>query len=122
MKTCWQYVNKLTDGHGFNVCIEATGIPAIARQLILLAGIGGNIVWAAVYPGNLDLGVPIFYMHSRELKIHTIMPSPYSFPKALRILPKLDLKPLIKVYPLKEAIKAFEAYKIGKDVKIMLQP
>ena len=29
--------NKFTDGRGFNVCFEASGIPAIARQLILLA-------------------------------------------------------------------------------------
>ena len=114
--------NKFTDGKGFNVCIEASGIPSVARQLILLAGIGGTIVWAAVYPVNIDLGVPIFYMHSRELTVHTIMPSPYSFPRALHMLPKLDLKPLITVYPLSEATKAFEAYKVGKDVKIMLQP
>jgi Zn-dependent alcohol dehydrogenase len=38
------------------------------------------------------------------------------------MLPKLDLKPLITVYPLEEVVKAFEAHKRGKDVKIMLQP
>ena len=114
--------NKFTDRRGFNVCIEATGIAPIARQLILLAERCGNIVWAGVYPGNLDVGVPIFYMYSKELTIHSIKNSPYSFSRALQMLPKLNLKPLIKVYPLTEAIKAFEAHKIGKDVKIMLQP
>jgi Zn-dependent alcohol dehydrogenase len=38
------------------------------------------------------------------------------------MLPKLDLKPLITVYPLKEAVKAFADYKKGKGVKILLQP
>jgi 2-desacetyl-2-hydroxyethyl bacteriochlorophyllide A dehydrogenase len=114
--------NKLTDGRGFNVCIEACGITSIARQLILLAERCGTIVWAATYPFGLDLGVPIDYMYSRELSIHSVFSSPYSFPRALQIMPKLDLKQLITVYPLKDAVKAFKDYKMGKGIKIMLQP
>ncbi len=114
--------NKFTDGRGFNVCIEATGIPALARQLILLSERCGNIVWAGVYPGDIDLGVPIFYMYAKELSIHSVKLAPYSFPRALQILPKLDLKPLITVFPLDDAIKAFEAHKKGKDIKILLKP
>ena len=114
--------NKFTNERGFNVCIEATGIPALARQLILLAERCGNIVWAGVYPGNLDLGVPIFYMYSKELSIHSVKLAPYSFPSALEILPELDLKPMITVFPLDDAVKAFEAHKKGKDIKILLKP
>ena len=114
--------NKFTGGRGFNVCIEATGIPALARQLILLSERCGNIVWAGVYPGNMDLGVPIFYMYSKELSIHSVKLAPYSFPRALEILPKLDLKPMITVFPLGEAVKAFEEHKKGKAVKILLKP
>ena len=113
---------KLTDGRGFNICIEESGIPAIARQLILLAERCGNIVWAATYPSGLDVGVPIEYMYGKELSIHSVKLAPYSFPRAVQMLPKLELKPLITVYPLEEVVKAFEAHKKGKDVKIMLQP
>jgi threonine dehydrogenase-like Zn-dependent dehydrogenase len=60
-------------------------------------------------------------MHIRELTIHDVMPTLESFPRALQMLPKLDLKPLITIYPFKDAVKAFEAHKKGKDVKIMLQ-
>ena len=114
--------NKFTDGKGFNVCIEACGIPSIARQLILLAERCGAIVWAATYPSGLEVGVPIDYMYSRELSIHSVLSSPYSFPRALQMMPKLDLKPLITFYPLKDAVKAFKDYKMGKCIKIMLQP
>ncbi len=114
--------NKLTDGKGFNVCIEASGIPAIARQLILLAERCGTIVWAATYPTGVDVGVPIEYMYGRELSIHSVLISPYSFPRALQMLPKLTLKPLITVYPLNEVVKAFEAHNKGQGIKIMLQP
>jgi Zn-dependent alcohol dehydrogenase len=33
----------------------------------------------------------------------------------------MNLKPMITVYPIEEVVKAFEAHKKGKDVKIMLQ-
>jgi (R,R)-butanediol dehydrogenase/meso-butanediol dehydrogenase/diacetyl reductase/L-iditol 2-dehydrogenase len=114
--------NKFTGGRGYSVSFEASGKAAVARQLILLAERGGTIVWAATYHGILDMGFPLAYVQGRALTIHTITTSPYSFPKALQMLPKLDIKPLITVYPLTEAIKAFEANKSGKDVKIMLQP
>ena len=51
--------NKLTDGRGFNVCIEATGIPAIARQLILLAEGCGTIVWVGTYPSGTGCTGPV---------------------------------------------------------------
>jgi (R,R)-butanediol dehydrogenase/meso-butanediol dehydrogenase/diacetyl reductase/L-iditol 2-dehydrogenase len=113
--------NKFTDGRGYNVCFEASGKPAIARQLILLAERRGTIVWVATYPPNLDVGVPISYMFSKQLTIHSVKSTPYSFPRALQMLPKLDLKPLITIYPFKEAIRAFEAQKMGRDIKIMLK-
>ncbi len=113
--------NKFTDERGFTVCFEVSGKAAIARQLLLLAERSGTIVWVANYPPN-DIGMPISYVHGRELTIRTVMPYQHSFRGALQMLPKLDLKPLITVYPLQEAAKAFEAHKIGKDVKIMLQP
>ena len=114
--------NNFTDGRGFNVCIEASGIIAIARQLILLAERCGTVVWAATYPRGVDVGVPIEYMYGRELSIHSVLISPYSFPRALQMLPKLTLKPLITVYPLSEVVKAFEAHKKGLGIKIMLRP
>jgi 2-desacetyl-2-hydroxyethyl bacteriochlorophyllide A dehydrogenase len=114
--------NKLTDGRGFNVCIEESGDPDVAKQLILLAARCGTILWAATYPMGLGVEVPIDYMFSRELSIRSVFLAPYSFTRAVQMLPKLDLKPLITVYPLKEAVKAFADYKKGKGVKILLQP
>ena len=65
--------NKLTDERGFNVCIEATGIPALARQLVLLAERCGNIVLAGVYPG-IHLDVLHGSIHTSQLltRLYTI--------------------------------------------------
>ena len=117
-----EIANQLTNDRGFNVCIEASGTPAVARQLILLAENCGRIVWVASYPGGLDIGVPIDYMFSRELSIHSVKISQYALPRSVQILPKLNLRPMITVYPLRDVIKAFKAYNKGHGIKIMLQP
>ena len=113
---------KLTNGRGFNVCLEASGKIAVAKQLIYLTENCGTIVWCAVYPRDAEVGVLPFYMYQKELTIRSILVSPYSFRRAMSMLPKLNLKPLITVYPLKDVVKAFEAHKAGKGVKVMLQP
>jgi len=113
---------KFTDSHGFDVSFETTGILAVARQLILLAECSGTVVWVATYQGNKDVGVPITYVHTKEITIKNVVPSPYSDYGALKMLPKIDVKPLITIFPLKDALAAFAAHKAGKDVKIMLQP
>ena len=112
---------KLTDGRGFNVCLEASGKIDVAKQLIYLTESCGTIVWCAVYPSDAEVGVRPFYLYSKELTIRSILVSPYSFPRAMSMLPKLTLKPLISVYPLDEVVQAFEALKTGKGVKIMLK-
>jgi len=114
--------NKFTDGRGFNVCFEASGRADVAGQLVLLAERCGTIVWAAVYPAEARVAVPPFYMYSKELTIRSVLISPYSFPRSVELLPKLNLKPMIKVYPLKDVVQAFEDHKAGKGIKMLLQP
>ena len=113
--------NKFTDGRGFNVCFEASGRPEVAGQLVLLAERCGTVVWAAVYPFEARVEVPPFYMYSKELTIRSVQISPYSFPRSVELLPKLNLKPLIKIYPLSDVVKAFEDHQAGKAIKILLQ-
>ncbi len=113
---------KLTDGRGFDVVMEASGKVAVAKQIISLAGNCGTILWCAVYPTDAEVGVPPFYMYAKELTIRSVLISPYCFPRAMHLLPKLELKPLITIYPLKDVVQAFEDHKAGKGVKLMIQP
>jgi (R,R)-butanediol dehydrogenase/meso-butanediol dehydrogenase/diacetyl reductase/L-iditol 2-dehydrogenase len=114
--------NKLTDYRGFSVCFEASGRPEVARQLLYLAESAGTVVWAAVYPQEAEVGVSPSFMYSRELKIHSVRVSPYAFPRAVQLMPKLNLKPLISVRELDDAVQAFADQKAGKGVKILLHP
>ncbi len=114
---------KLTEGRGFDTVIEASGNVKAAKQAITLADNCGTIVWAAVYPKDEEIGVPAFYMYAKELTIRSVFVSPYCFPRAFNLLPKLELKPLITdIVPLKDIRKAFELHKKGKSIKILVQP
>jgi len=67
--------------------------------------------------------VPPSYMYSKELTIRAIFTSPYSFPRALNLLPRLELEPLIThIIPLDEIKKVFETHKTGKSIKILVKP
>ncbi|MFC1949817.1 zinc-binding dehydrogenase [Chloroflexota bacterium] len=114
--------DKLTDGRGFNVCFEVSGKPDVARQLVFLAENCGTIVWTSVYPSDVEVGIPPFYLYQKELSIRSVQISPYSFYRSVSMLSKLNLKPLITVYPLDKAVEAYEAHGQGKGIKILIKP
>jgi len=114
---------KLTEGRGFDTVIEASGNLNAAKQAIYLADYCGTVLWGAVYPRDAEVGVPPFYMYGRELTIRSFFTSPYSFQRALDLLPKLDLEPIITdIIPLKDIGKAFDLHKTGKSIKILIKP
>jgi (R,R)-butanediol dehydrogenase/meso-butanediol dehydrogenase/diacetyl reductase/L-iditol 2-dehydrogenase len=114
---------KLTDGRGFNTVIDASGNVQVAKKCISLADNCGTILWAAVYGKDVEIGVSPFVLYAKELTITSTFVSPYSFPRALAMLPKLELKPLIsQIVPLKDIQYAFELHKTGKPIKLLIQP
>jgi (R,R)-butanediol dehydrogenase/meso-butanediol dehydrogenase/diacetyl reductase/L-iditol 2-dehydrogenase len=113
---------KLTDGRGFATVIDASGSVKAAKQCISLADNCGTILWAAVYGKDVEIGVSPFLMYAKELTITSTFVSPYSFPRALAMLPKLELKSLITdIVPLKDIQHAFELHKKGKSIKILIK-
>jgi (R,R)-butanediol dehydrogenase/meso-butanediol dehydrogenase/diacetyl reductase/L-iditol 2-dehydrogenase len=70
---------------------EASGNLGSARQSLYLADKCGTIVWAAVYAYDKEIPVNPFYMYVNELSIRSGFIAPFSFPRALAVLPKLDL-------------------------------
>lgn len=114
---------ELTDGRGFDTVIDASGSVAAAKQCIDLADNKATILWAAVYGKDVEIGVSPFLMYAKELTITSTFVSPYSFPRALNLLPRLELDALITdIIPLADIKKAFELHKAGKSIKILVKP
>lgn len=114
---------QFTHGKGFDVVVEASGNLKAAKQALSLAGKGGTIVWAATYLFEAEIGVNPFSMFIKELTIRSVLLSPYSFPRALNMLPKLHLDPIISnIIPLQDADKAFALYAQGEQIRVLLKP
>ena len=113
---------KLTDGRGFDTVIDASGKIPVAKQCLSLADKCGTIVWAAMYPNGAEVGVPPSMMYDKELTIRGVFVSPYSFERALNLLPVLNLEPLISIMPIEQIDEAFHMLLAGKGVKILIKP
>jgi (R,R)-butanediol dehydrogenase/meso-butanediol dehydrogenase/diacetyl reductase/L-iditol 2-dehydrogenase len=114
---------EATDGLGFDAVIDCTGKLAGAEQAVKLAGPGGHVVWAAVYPVGATVPVEPWALFEKDLSIHGVFQSPYFLWRADRMLGVLDLKPLIShVYPLEQINQAFADQRHGKVMKALIKP
>jgi 2-desacetyl-2-hydroxyethyl bacteriochlorophyllide A dehydrogenase len=113
---------KMTEGRGFDRVIDASGKIAVAKQCLTIAGRGATVVWAAMYPTGMEVGVPPSDMYIKELTIKGVFISPYSFPRSINLLTELDLEPLISIRPIEEIDQAFRDLLAGKGMKVLIKP
>jgi 2-desacetyl-2-hydroxyethyl bacteriochlorophyllide A dehydrogenase len=114
---------EATDGRGFDAVFDCTGKLEGARQAVHLAGPGGHVVWAAVYPVGGEIPVSPWLMYEKDLSIHGVFQSPYFLWRANAMLPVLDLQPLIShVYPLDQINQAFDDQIHGRVMKALIKP
>jgi (R,R)-butanediol dehydrogenase/meso-butanediol dehydrogenase/diacetyl reductase len=112
---------EATGFKGFDVVIEASGNAAAANQALGLTGMKSTLFLFAVYPADFTIPVSPFIMYTKEMTIKAVFFSPYTFPRSINMLKKLDLVPLISHrFRLADAHKAFEVHETGDAVKIMV--
>lgn len=114
---------RLTNQLGFDAVIDCTGKLAGAAQALKLAGPGAHVVWAAVYPVDGQVPVNAYDMFEKDLSIHGVFQSPYFLWRANRLLPVLDLSPLVShIYALDDINQAFEDQRRGRVMKALIKP
>jgi threonine dehydrogenase-like Zn-dependent dehydrogenase len=111
------------DGRGFDTVFEASGkLPAV-EQSVGLADKCGTVVWVGVYPEEAEQSVSPYGMFASELTIRSSILAPFVFPRALKLLSKLDLEPMIsEIVPLAEIAKALAGRKASTAIKILVKP
>ncbi|MCF0238553.1 MAG: zinc-binding alcohol dehydrogenase family protein [Sphaerochaetaceae bacterium] len=118
-------VMEITNGDGFDVCLEAVGLPSTFQNAIDAAAFGGNVGVIGVGKKNLDFNFTI--IQKKELNI-------FGSRNALREdfealidavnSKKVDIAPLLsKIYPYEEAAKAFKDFSDnqGSLLKVLIQ-
>ncbi|WP_417564677.1 zinc-dependent alcohol dehydrogenase [Microbacterium sp.] len=115
--------DEITDGCGYDVVIDASGSPHAVRGLLDVAAKGGTVVYGAMYPETFEMPLNLSdYLYRKELTLTGVFVSPYAFPRALQILPRLDLDELTQaVFPLDDAVGAFAAHVSGTYPKVVIR-
>ncbi|HLS49281.1 MAG TPA: alcohol dehydrogenase catalytic domain-containing protein [Actinomycetaceae bacterium] len=115
--------DRITAGHGFDVVIDASGATQAVAGLLDIAAPGGRVVYGAMYPAAFEMPLNLSsYLYLKELTLTGVFVSPYAFPRALQLLPSLQLEAMTSaVFPLEDAPAAFEAHLSGEHVKVIVQ-
>lgn len=117
-------VDEITGGLGYDIVVDASGSPKAVEGLLPLAAQGGLVLFGATYPMGYTLPLDLTqYTFMRELTITGAFVSPYVFPRAVQVLPKLELDAFTQsVFPLDEAAAAFDAHLSGVAPKVLVRP
>jgi threonine dehydrogenase-like Zn-dependent dehydrogenase len=118
-----QEAMKITDGRGYDVVIDTSGSTKAVTHLPQITAKGGTLVYAAMYPNSYEMPLNLYqYCYKNELTITGLFVSPYTYPRAVQLLPKMKLDPFVeKVFKIDEAEAAFAAQVSGKYLKILIQ-
>ncbi len=113
---------KITENRGFDRVIEASGDPDAILPCIDMVARCGRIVLLGIYPSHYQLTIDIDKLYFKEAGIQTVFGQSHLFPRAVDILPKLDLKSLLgPVYPLERFQEALNAHKTMQYVKVLVK-
>jgi (R,R)-butanediol dehydrogenase/meso-butanediol dehydrogenase/diacetyl reductase/L-iditol 2-dehydrogenase len=109
-----------TDHLGYDAVLECSGAAPAARMALSILGVDGHAVYFSMYQPDFELGVNLFeLMYRRQYHLHGMFNSSDGFEKTLRMLPLIQVRPLIqKIYTLDEYNQAFRDQLSGKYAKI----
>ena len=112
----------ITGGRGFDRIVEGSGDSSMFPLCIEMLAQCGKIVIYSIYPEHPTLQVDFDKIFFKEASIQAVFGQPNLFPRAVDILPKLNLKPMLgPVYPLEEWDKALEAHKTGEYARVLVK-
>jgi L-iditol 2-dehydrogenase len=118
-----QRVETLTKGRGADVVCEAVGKPALVAEALRLVRPTGVLQLVGVNPKGSTLPLDLWDVHYREIRIHGAFGRGGSFRRALAVMPKLGVKPLVTAkFPLAKIEDAFAHATAGRGVKTIVTP
>ena len=114
---------KITDGRGYDVVIDASGSVKAVINLPKITAKGGMLLYAGMYPNTFEMPLNLFqYCYLNEIAVTGFFVSPYTYPRAIQLLPKMKLDRFIeKSYPIAQAEEAFAAQVSGKYLKVLIE-
>jgi len=113
---------RLTDKRGYDRVIEASGDSKMFPFCLDMLAQCGKIILYSIYPEHPKLEIDFDKIFFKEASIHAVFGQPNLFPRAVDILPKLDLKSMSgPVYPLEKWREAIEAHMTMQYARVLVK-
>ena len=110
----------ITDGMGFDVVVEASGVLPALETAYQICGRGGTLELFACYPKDTKYALDLDSFWTKEARIVGVFQSPYLFPRAIEVYSKLNLKPFLDhIYKPEQYKEAFEIRMSGVPQKVI---
>ena len=122
--TMTDQVAELTSGRGFDVVIEAAGVPDAMASALPIASLGGRVVFVGIDIGG-TAPVEIGLVQSKALQVRGIIGSAGLWPRTIRFMAASGLDPtplLTATFPLEEGTAALDAARdTSSNVKVQIE-
>ena len=116
-------VMTLTRGRGADVVCEAVGKPELVAESLTLVRPKGVVQLVGVNPKGSNLPLDLWDVHFREIRIHGAFGRGGAFRRALALMARLGVKPLVTArFPLHRIEEAFAHAAAGRGVKTVITP
>ncbi len=117
-------VSEATGGRGFDVVIEAAGVPTAMASAFPIAGLGARIVLVGIDVGG-STPVEIGLVQSKALQVRGIIGSAGLWPQTIRFMATSGVDPtplLTATFPLGEGTAALDAARdTSRNVKVQIE-
>lgn len=118
-----EVARALTGGRGPDRVFEAVGAAPTIEAAVALARHGGMVVIIGVAPTAAEIRLRPYELFVRQATIHFSYIRSFEFGRAVALLPKLELAPLLTHrFPLGQAAEALRAASGRAGLKVQLQP
>jgi L-iditol 2-dehydrogenase len=122
--TLTEQVAEATGGRGFDVVIEAAGVPAAMASAFPIAGLGARVVLVGIDVGG-SAQVEIGLVQSKALRVRGIIGSAGLWPRTIRFMATSGVDPtplLTATFRLDEGTAALDAARdTSRNVKVQLE-
>jgi L-iditol 2-dehydrogenase len=117
-------VGEATNGRGYDVVIEAAGVPAAMASAFPIAALGARVVLVGIDVGG-SADVEIGLVQSKALQVRGIIGSAGMWPRTIRFMATSGVDPaplLTATFPLGEGTAALEAARdTSRNVKVQIE-
>lgn len=108
---------------GFDVVFDAAGVPAASAQAIDLLATRGRLMVIAVHDRDATIPLSPFQLYAKELVVRSVYATAHTFARAVPLLPRLDLTPLITaIEPLSKIDEVYRRHRAGEYTKVLVDP